>query len=57
MIGTGTGRRACGRYGHAGNGDPGPSVLMTLGFCHSFRPFNALPRKRFAAAVLRVGER
>jgi hypothetical protein len=30
---------------------------MTVGFSQSFKPCNALPRKRFAAAVLRVGER
>jgi hypothetical protein len=30
---------------------------MTVGFSQSFRPFSALPRKRFAAAVLRVDER
>jgi hypothetical protein len=33
------------------------SVLITEGFSQSFKPFSALPRKRFAAAVLRVGER
>ena len=33
------------------------SVLMTLSFSQSFRPFSALPRKRFAAAMLRIGER
>jgi hypothetical protein len=30
---------------------------MTEGFSQSLRPVNALPRKRLAAAVLRVGER
>jgi hypothetical protein len=30
---------------------------MIVGFSHSFRPVSALARKRFAALVLRVGER
>ena len=33
------------------------SVLMTVGFSQSFKLLSALPRKRFAADVLRVGER
>jgi hypothetical protein len=33
------------------------SVLITVGFSQSFKPFRALPRKRFAALAFRVGER
>jgi len=33
------------------------SVLMSVGFPHVFQPFSALPGKRLAAAVFRVGDR
>ena len=33
------------------------SVLIVGGFSHSFKPFKALPKKRFAALALRRDEK